>query len=447
MFGGDQTVTVAAGAKLDGFVLQMVPQGVITGRVVDSDGDPLPNIGINLARELTLQGQKRRFPIGGQSVTNDLGEFRIAGVSPGTYYLGANESPHGMSPERRIRSGEEILGKAYYPNTSNESAAKPIEMAAGDEVRGIELQLARVRAFRVRGQVTLPPDADARSVIVNLVPEPKGPGGAVMGFGGSFISDGDSNFDIGGVVPGSYFLIASHNDGGKQRTARVRVEVTDHNVDGLIVTFASGVSIAGVVRAAGAPATFRPDSVQITLQPADGDPSAAINPPGGTADRKGAFTLDNVPPGRYRVATYIDPDEGYVQSTRYGGQDLGGNPVVVGETAGTAAIEVVVAFDGGEISGTVQNGQGRPAAAAMVAILPADPGRKEHARNAITDQDGRFQIRGVPPGSYQAFSLASVDCCAMMESDFRQRYADQAANAVVTPKGAVTVTLRLIAGK
>jgi len=35
----------------------------------------------------------------------------------------------------------------------------------------------------------------------------------------------------------------------------------------------------------------------------------------------------------------------------------------------------------------------------------------------------------------------------MMESDFRQRYADQAANAVVTPKGAVTVTLRLIAGK
>jgi hypothetical protein len=108
---------------------------------------------------------------------------------------------------------------------------------------------------------------------------------------------------------------------------------------------------------------------------------------------------------------------------------------------------VTVAFDGGEISGTVRDDQGRPASGAVVAIVPADPGRKERTRNGMTDQDGRFQIRGVPPGSYQAFAMTRVDCCAATESDFRQRYADHAANAVVTPKGAVTVTLRVIPGK
>jgi protocatechuate 3,4-dioxygenase beta subunit len=427
----------------------MVPQGVITGKVVDSDGDPLPNVGVNLSREVTMKGgQKRRFPAGAQSVTNDLGEFRIAGVSPGTYYLGANENTPGISPERRNHSGgEEILGTAYYPNTTNESAAKPIEIAAGGEVHGIELQLAPVRAFRVRGHLTLPPDVDPRSVMVNLVPEPKGAVGWVMGFGGNSTSDGASNFDIGGVVPGSYVLMASYNDGGKQHTARLRVEVTDQNVDGLAVSFASGVSIAGMVRAAGAPATFRPDSVHVTLWPADGDQAAAINAASANADHTGRFTLDNVSPGRYRVQTFMDADEGYVQSTRYAGQDAADNPIVIGETAGTAAIEVVVAFDGGEVSGIVQNDQGKPTAAAMVAIIPAGPGRQDRARTAISDQDGRFQIRGVPPGSYQAFAMINVDCCAMAESDFRQRYADHAADTVVTPKGAVKVTLRVITGK
>ena len=39
-----------AGQEMKDFLLRMLPMAVITGRVVDEDGDPLPNFGISVGR-------------------------------------------------------------------------------------------------------------------------------------------------------------------------------------------------------------------------------------------------------------------------------------------------------------------------------------------------------------------------------------------------------------
>jgi hypothetical protein len=112
-----------------------------------------------------LHNSFRRIP---RTITNDLGEFRISGIAPGKYYLCANwdafRGGGGRASERVIRQGREETAPAiYFPETLDQSQAREIQITAGAQLHGFDLQLQKVRAFRVSGRVVLPDDADANS--------------------------------------------------------------------------------------------------------------------------------------------------------------------------------------------------------------------------------------------------------------------------------------------
>src|SRR5436190_2921733 len=87
-----QRLEVSAGQALGGRTVVMRRGGVFTGRVLDSIGQPLANAGVTaLLKRLTSidwpagptwSGAPLLMP-SGQSQTNDLGEFRIFGLSAG----------------------------------------------------------------------------------------------------------------------------------------------------------------------------------------------------------------------------------------------------------------------------------------------------------------------------------------------------------------------------
>src|SRR5205814_10438543 len=99
-------------------VLRMSPQGVITGRVLDEDGDPVPNVGVQLLRYSFTQG-KRQLQGWDQVSTNDLGEYRLYGLSPGKFYLSAAAN-EGMNDQ--YDSGH-AYAPTYYPGASDPSSA------------------------------------------------------------------------------------------------------------------------------------------------------------------------------------------------------------------------------------------------------------------------------------------------------------------------------------
>ena len=76
-----------ASAAMPSFDVQMVKAGVITGRVVDSSGQPIMGAGVRAWRTTGPPGGNRA--IGIPAVSNDLGEFRIAGLMAGSYELSA----------------------------------------------------------------------------------------------------------------------------------------------------------------------------------------------------------------------------------------------------------------------------------------------------------------------------------------------------------------------
>lgn len=123
--------------------LTMLPEAIVTGRVVDQQGRPIPNLELDLLRReawspggIYLWGTERH-----QDLRTDAnGVFRISKLAPGTYAL---HVPAAYDPPMWQRDEKGFLhfhlphygyADTYYPGVLNWKKAKPLVIHAGDEV-------------------------------------------------------------------------------------------------------------------------------------------------------------------------------------------------------------------------------------------------------------------------------------------------------------------------
>ena len=92
-------------------------------------------------------------------VTNDLGEFRVSGLMPGTYVLSANPDEGGMrgilsgvAPGTQVSGDSLGYATTYYPGTVSPEQAEPISVGVGD-VANVSFALSTARLTRVSGTV------------------------------------------------------------------------------------------------------------------------------------------------------------------------------------------------------------------------------------------------------------------------------------------------------
>ena len=104
-----QTRPLEAGTPLeikDGQTVERVdfslPRGaVITGRIFDEFGEPLSDVMVAPMRYQFVQGKRTLMGAGRQSTTDDNGEFRLFGITPGRYLpAGHLAFEHGVRPRR-----------------------------------------------------------------------------------------------------------------------------------------------------------------------------------------------------------------------------------------------------------------------------------------------------------------------------------------------------------
>jgi hypothetical protein len=462
-----RVLTLTAGQEVKDLRIRLQAAAVVRGRVTDEDGDPLPNAQVAVLRQTFVSGRSRWEQAGAER-TNDLGEYRVAGLPAGNYYVsvspppdfkslieGAGAEPHvtndqpaTASPTSSQTSSQTSYQTTYYPGTPDRGQAAPVELHAGDEFP-VNFSLTPSPSLSIRGSVVnLPPRASAAIMLqsrdFNLVLN-----GAEMHADGSFV--------IRDVAPGAYTILATVENAAVPMMARQALQVVSNSVEDVRLAPQPGGWIHGRLRLE-SQGNGHVDLSQIflVLRSVDGDDESLGGFSMGdgfshtahvAAD--GSFEWKSVPPGNYFVQLAGDGggnSNWFLKSALAGGREVDDAGMSV--SGGAVALDVVASANGGVAEGVVTDQKGEPVANAVIVAVPEARlrGRIERFRKTVSDQSGRFALHGIQPGEYTLFAWESVDGEAYYNPEFLKNYEQQGSALRMSEGDRKTVQLAVIPG-
>jgi hypothetical protein len=301
-----------AGQRVGDLSFELTPAGVITGRVLDEEGETVAGVNVTLLRYGFSDGKRRPQNLNGAR-TDDRGEFRIENVAPGTYYVRAQPLPKPIPPPPADDESEYALVPSYYPASPDIQSAGPVRMPAGTHLSGIDIHFRKSRVVRIRGRIVTPAAVEAAGLSLVLFSGGighRGEGTVTEAIVGSPKGD----FEIAGVTPGSYTLQVR-----KPRMSVVnhQVEVGERNVENLVINLGRSFDISGILRVDGDAAGILLSDLQVMLLPIELGSGA-----GASVNDRGLFTLKSVAPARY-LAGVSGASGVYIKSVKLAGHAAG----------------------------------------------------------------------------------------------------------------------------
>jgi len=476
VFGGQgRVITVAAGQAITSIAFQLTPAGTVSGVVKDSSGEALAGAQVQLLRSTYNSDGERTLQAAGGDRTNDRGEYRVYWITPGRYYLGVI----GAAPARAVSllSGagslnaivERRYSTSYHPGTVDISQASVVDVQPGVELTSVDVVVPEQGQFHVRGRIVDPiTGRSPGSASISIVQ--RGATAAPIGFSGSDPSynPADGTFDFRDVAPGAYWVRATvagssadsvlpASAAGRtfadvfadslfagRHVAQVGLDVSS-DVDGLVLPLSSGVSIGGFVSVEGQPLSAVGDSgrLEVKLKPATS--GMVMNPSRHQPlTPQGAFTLENVLPGEYVVTLQSLPPGYYVKDARIEHADALDRPMIVSGPA-TGSLSVVLSSKGGQVEGVVVDARRRAVSGIQAVLVPVRrPARFDLYRTAITDQSGRFIVRGIPPGDYKVFAWEAIESFEYFDEDLLRRSEQDGASVRIAESSRERVEVTVI---
>jgi protocatechuate 3,4-dioxygenase beta subunit len=333
----------------------LVPGGVIEGVVRDEQSrEPVAGATVEARRDQPAMALGDRALV--HAVTSADGRFRVAGLRPGNYNLGAHAGP-------KMSRAPTTLG-----------------IGVAEQVSDVEILITKGPS--VRGTVVDDKGAAVADASVSIYGE------GMRGRSQRYSSDARGAFAIEGLQAGEYQVTASTETHIPGPSVPVKVETTD--VTGIVVTVRAGIALKGHVE---------PRQICEVTPDTDGDgPMMSMLAAPVTTGADGAFTFPRMEP----IA--------YVLEARCPGGEQGQAKVTAAPNAGETVIEVK---PGASIAGRVVDGAGKPVAGVKVAATPTGGTDKTTIVNgmitsgvqALTTGQGTFEIRGLHAGAYRLGAL------------------------------------------
>jgi hypothetical protein len=407
-------LALKAGQHITDQRVEMTACGVVSGRVVDDAGDPVPGASLQLRAAPPDTDFVNPFAVPLPNYTDDHGEFRTV-VSPGKYYLQA--APLNYRPPMETRPGEVPAMPyvaTYYPNTGTMGEASPVQVKPGQEVTSLEIRLTHARPsgagggalspLSIGGLVTGMPDG-VRATITLRGNQDLGPRQSVRGT----MADPDGKFLIRGLPPGSY-KVFSQSASGKVRlqSQAVEVQLTGADMTNLLLRLAPGGDLGGSLEFAGEAAGAAPArKIAVTLEPAEQGVFGVSETNQGEVGKDGSFRIPGIFPGRYRVRVEPLPEGAFIRSVALDNATVDDAGFELSHGAGSR-LKITLSRDAGELSGKVLDHDGAPLASPLAAVLVwKDAAQVRPDHNPVADS--RYALKGLRPGKYRLLAVDAFD--------------------------------------
>ena len=382
-------------------------EAVVSGRVLDDDGQPVPGARVILLRAAYIGGDKRFMTVGAATPHND-GEFRFDNLANDTYFV--------------VATAPAVFVPTFYPSAIDPSAAAPIRIQGPGEIGSTDIRLRKERAFSIRGRLlTSDTSHNLRGFTIRLLPaDPRG-------FNPQFTTDDEKGlFSFPAVLPGTYTLIA-RKIGTSGPSARLKVDVTDRDLEDVELPLSPGLRVTGELASgdkerhlipAAQVSLYSLENLEYTREPVT----------------KNEFTFTNVAPGLYRVSVQPLPPGAYAKALRLDGHDV---PDWTADLTASPShsMSVVLGYDAGRITGFVRSSSGDPVANMLVTLVPAGNGPLTTPQFAITTSDaqGRYTFNSVQPGAYKVFAWEKVNPGAVQNRETLRQFETKCADVEVQP--------------
>lgn len=372
-----------------------------------------------MLRQMWMQGSTRYIPA--NNVTSDEdGNFRIPNLQPGSYYVCARKSEPGGIAIAALRGKSDIRPvRTFYPGSMTRDGATAISIKPGQTVPGIDIRMQYLATYHIRGKIAsdvVAGSSDMMLIQVSSEDDDFSAGGAMPSR-----MTADRSFDVGGVAPGRYWVSARLLSGKIRDVAEASVEVGASDVNDLVLSATPTGTLRGQISLDGMPSGAAADlkRVQLTLMPVESRHAFATA--SSFPKENGTFSIDDVSPAKYKVNVGGLPAGTYVQSVRFGSQDILGKEVDLNSGV-SGELQVAIRYGVAEVSGILMPVQGVgddkvETNDAFVILIPA-AGLGDQTYRASPDQNGAFLIKRVPPGKHYAIAMAGLSSMLLQNADF-----------------------------
>jgi hypothetical protein len=435
---------VTLGSSNTSVDLQLVPSGVIAGKVIDSENRPQSDARVEVLEITYRLGKKRLVPVRVRASTDDRGVYRAFGLAEGQYYV------------RVLPTSANANVSTYYPRSIDPITATPITVKPGEEVTGIDIQLQRSPTIRISGRVTVPSNSGFEVSEVFLVRFDAGFVEPPAVFPNIAADRLNGKFDIDGVRAGVYRIFPVVRDNsGVATLAETVIEVRGDDLSGVAASLQTVGDFVG--RIASEDGRF-PPGARITLEPLDvpvrpevltvpltlESSSTSLWSPKSYLPN-GEFRIAQVPIGQYQVTVAGLPSGMYVADILQSGRSILREGTVSVES-NPNSIEVAVRARSGAIEGTVKTVGNIAAPGAVVALVPSADFRRNPALHHRSNADGggKFTFRGVAPGDYKLYAFNSIPPGAEANGEFLSSYEAQGHSVRIGPSDRIVADLIMI---
>lgn len=424
-----QRIAVGQDEHLSGRDIRIPPQGVISGRILDADGDPLDAALVRIHKQVYRNGRRSLQALKVGTTTSDTGEYRIANLSPGRYFLQA--IPQKLLVNNHFGDSDApkmIYVATFYPNAVSAEKGLPVEVNVGTVMAGVDIQIVKLRQppfLRVSGKVVGVEASSEANVSVTMFDAER--------LLSTSTRQPDQSFDFK-APPGIYTMTASVQSDGAEAYATATLNV-NADTSNIVLALSPAPQISGKISFAEGAARIALQNLPLTLRHHSIDFARYESRP----DAAGSFVFSKaIRPGRYALEAAA-PGGCFWQNLSIGGVEAS---IQDFQIQNSTRLEMRLNCSAGKTIANVLDRDGRPVPDSVVCLIPLEA--NGIPQKQITSDEGSVQFESLRPGKYNLYAWDRVDDDIWQDPDFLKNYASQAVEITVGPNETKTPKLTLI---